>query len=89
MMKTYIQSRSDLIIFALSSVRVELLVNYFYLNYFSGYCYQFNSNGSAMSNAAGKAGGVQFILNTATDQYSTGPNSHAKGFSVRIMYMCV
>ena len=42
-----------------------------------------------MSNAAGKAGGVQFILNTATDQYSTGPSSHAKGFSVRTMYMCV
>ena len=49
---------------------------------YTGYCFQFNGNGSMNATAAGKTGGVEFTLNTHVDQYSAGPNSASEGFSV-------
>lgn len=48
----------------------------------SGYCYQFNGNGSLNATSAGKRGGLQLLLNTAVTEYTTGPDSASEGFTV-------
>ena len=48
----------------------------------SGFCYQFNGNGTYRATAAGAMGGVRLLLDTAGYQYTIGPNSFSEGFTV-------
>lgn len=50
----------------------------------SGYCFQFNSAGDLQAKSPGKTGGIQFILDAQTEEYSTGPFSVSEGFAVSL-----
>mgnify|MGYP001799133413 CR=1 FL=1 len=51
----------------------------------SGYCFQFNSAGDLQAKSPGKTGGIQFILDAQTEEYSTGPFSVSEGFAVSLI----
>ena len=53
----------------------------------TGYCYQFNSNGSFSSQSAGISGGLTVYLDAQVYEYATGPSSYSEGFSVSV-YIC-
>lgn len=50
--------------------------------HYTGYCYQFNSNGNMSTTQPGLSGGVTFALSVDTYEYMYGYHSFSEGFSV-------
>jgi len=53
--------------------------------HFLGYCYQFNSDGSFQTNAAGNSGGITLFLDVMADEYYLSPYSFSEGFFVSLL----
>lgn len=53
-------------------------------DYFTGFCFQVNSDQELTSQAPGLANGVTLLLNVEVVNYMAGPKSYSEGF-----YVCV
>lgn len=63
---------------------LNLFLQIIALKSFTGFCFQFNSDGKFNTTSAGLPGGITLILYTDVFFYSIGPLNHAEGFSVSI-----